>query len=301
MSTARSQASIGIVGVVGLGLVGRAIAQRLLHAGFAVVGFDVQEPACSALRALGGEVATSREIGQRAMCVLLAVFDTGDVVQVLEGAGALLADGHRVQTVIDCSTGDPNRLEQLARRLAARGIGFVEAPLSGSSQQIAAGDATQLLAGDPAAIAACGPVLKAIAHNRIHVGAAGMAARAKLATNLVLGLNRAALAEGMAFAETLGIAPAAFLELVLATPARSAAAEQKGPLMVAGRFEPQSRIRQHLKDVTLMLESAERAGQPLPLSEAHARMMRDAIAAGDGDLDNAAIILQLRRERRPST
>jgi 3-hydroxyisobutyrate dehydrogenase-like beta-hydroxyacid dehydrogenase len=135
----------------------------------------------------------------------------------------------------------------------------------------------------------------------VHVGAAGMAAKAKLATNLVLGLNRAVLAEGMAFAESLGIAPDAFLALVLATPARSAAAEIKGPLMASGNFEPQSRIRQHLKDVGLMLAAAQAAGQPLPLSQTHAQLMRDAIAAGDGDLDNAAIIRQWRRDRRPSS
>ncbi|MDB5858714.1 MAG: glxR, partial [Ramlibacter sp.] len=140
-------------------------------------------------------------------------------------------------------------------------------------------------------------VLDAVATRRVHVGAAGMAARAKLATNLVLGLNRAVLAEGMAFAESLGIPPATFLALVLATPARSAAAEVKGPMMASGRFEPQSRIRQHLKDVGLMLAAAHVAGQPLPLSETHARLMRDAIAAGDGDLDNAAIIRQWRRDR----
>jgi 3-hydroxyisobutyrate dehydrogenase-like beta-hydroxyacid dehydrogenase len=290
------------IGIVGLGLVGRAIAQRLLAAQWPVVGSDLREGAGAELVALGGEaVASAAEVGRRASCVLLAVFDTHDVLQVLEGADGLLAAGHVVATVIDCSTGDPLALEALSSRLAQRGVAFIEAPLSGSSQQIAAGAATQLLGGEARAIAACDAVLGAISERRIHVGAAGMAARAKLATNLVLGLNRVVLAEGMVFAETLGIDPATFLQLVLATPARSAAAEVKGPLMVAGNFAPQSRIRQHLKDVMLMLERAEQAGQRLPLSEAHARLMRDAIAAGDGDLDNAAILLQLRRERRPSS
>jgi 3-hydroxyisobutyrate dehydrogenase-like beta-hydroxyacid dehydrogenase len=290
------------IGIVGLGLVGRAIAQRLIGAGWAVVGFDLQDAARAALAALGGEaLAGAQEVGRRAACVLLAVFETNDVLRVVEGAGGLLAPGHCVQTVIDCSTGDPQLLQALAQRLAARDVAFVEAPLSGSSQQIAAGAATQLLGGEAAAIAACDSVLDAITPTRVHVGPAGMAARAKLATNLVLGLNRAALAEGMVFAETLGIAPATFLQLVLATPARSAAAEIKGPLMVAGAFEPQSRIRQHLKDVNLMLQTAQQSGQALPLTEAHAQLMRDAIAAGDGDLDNAAILLQLRRERRASS
>lgn len=290
------------IGIVGLGLVGRAIAQRLIAAGFHMIGFDVQAPARDAFAALGGEpLAGPLDIGRRASCVLLAVFETKDVVQVLEGEGGLLAPGHQVRSVIDCSTGDPAALQALAARLAQCGVDFIEAPLSGSSQQIAAGEATQLLGGEAGAIAQALPVLEAVTPQRIHVGGAGMAARAKLATNLVLGLDRAVLAEGMAFAETLGIAPAAFLQLVLATPARSVAAEVKGPLMVAGEFAPQSRIRQHLKDVDLMLDSARHAGQPLPLSEAHARLMREAIAAGDGDLDNAAILLQLRRARRTSS
>jgi 3-hydroxyisobutyrate dehydrogenase-like beta-hydroxyacid dehydrogenase len=220
---------------------------------------------------------------------------------VLETEDGLLSAGHVVHTVIDCSTGTPQALQALAARLQERGIAFIEGPLSGSSQQIAAGEATQLLGGEAQAIARHLPVFEAVARQRVHVGAAGMAAKAKLATNLVLGLNRAVLAEGMAFAESLGIAPDAFLALVLATPARSAAAEAKGPLMASGRFEPQSRIRQHLKDVGLMLEAARGAGQPLPLSETHAQLMRDAIAAGDGDLDNAAIIRQWRRDRSPSS
>jgi 3-hydroxyisobutyrate dehydrogenase-like beta-hydroxyacid dehydrogenase len=290
------------IGLVGLGLVGQAVASRLLAAGFAVHGFDLREEARAALQTMGGTALPSvRAIGAAAPCVLLAVFDTKDVLSVLEQDDGLLAPGHAVRTVIDCSTGTPEALQALAARLRPRGIDFIEAPLSGSSQQIAAGEATQLLGGEAEAIARSVAVFDAIARQRVHVGAAGMAAKAKLATNLVLGLNRAALAEGMAFAESLGIAPDAFLALVLATPARSAAAEAKGPLMVSGSFEPQSRIRQHLKDVGLMLDAARAAGQPLPLSQVHARLMREAIAAGDGDLDNAAIIRQWRRDRTLSS
>ena len=187
-------------------------------------------------------------------------------------------------------------LQALAQRLKARGIDFIEAPLSGSSSQIAQGQATMLLGGEADAIAAHTSVLQALAAQRLHVGPAGMGARAKLATNLVLGLNRAALAEGLVFAERMGIAPAQFLQLVLSTPARSDAAAIKGPLMVSDSFAPQSRVRQHLKDVNLMLENARLVGQKLPLSETHAALMRAAVAAGDGELDNAAIVRQLRRE-----
>lgn len=286
-----------VVGLVGLGLVGRALGARLGRAGFTVLGFDRSDGACTAWTQGGGRVAEALEhIGRRCGCVVLAVYDTPGVLQVVEGGGGLL-EGGATRTVIDCSTGDPDALQALAARLAPRGIDFIEAPLSGSSQQIAEGTATMLLGGEVAAIARHAAVLDAIATQRIHVGGAGMGARAKLATNLVLGLNRAALAEGMVFAERLGIAPATFLQLVLATPARSDAALAKGARMVDGDFAPQSRVHQHLKDVQLMLDSAQADGQRLPLTQAHAALLRAAVAAGDGELDNAAIIRQLRRER----
>lgn len=285
------------IGVVGLGLVGTALTKRLLMAGFPVTGFDLREEAGAALAARGGRAAISlAQLASAASCVVLAVFNTDDVLNVVEGtAGLLSVPG--VRHIIDCSTGVPEQLEALAARLKARGIGFIEAPLSGSSQQIEAGDATLLLGGETETLQQCEAVLAAFGNKRIHVGGAGMGAKAKLATNLVLGLNRAVLAEGMVFAENMGISPAQFLALVLASPATSGAAEAKGRMMVEENFEPQSRIRQHLKDVDLMIRDAAASGQKLPLSETHAALMRAAIAAGDGDLDNAAIIRELRRQK----
>lgn len=290
------------VGLIGLGLVGRALAARLAAAGFALLGFDRDAAARRAWAEHGHALADSpAAIGARCTLCVLAVFDSDGVLDVIEGREGLLAGAagqpRLPRTIVDCSTGDPDRLQALAARLAGRGVDFIEAPLSGSSQQIAAGTATLLLGASSDALARHHRLLNAIATQHIHVGGAGMGARAKLATNLVLGLNRAALAEGMVFAERLGIAPEAFLRLVLNTPARSDAALVKGPMMVEGRFDaPQSRIRQHLKDLDLMLAQAAAAGQRLPLAAAHAELLRRAVAAGDGELDNAAVLRQLQRE-----
>jgi 3-hydroxyisobutyrate dehydrogenase-like beta-hydroxyacid dehydrogenase len=281
------------VGLVGLGLVGRALAHRLSIAGCTAIGFDRRDKACAEFAQAGGRVAASlAELRTQCDRIVLAVFDTAGVLEVVD---ALLGCA-TLRAVIDCSTGDPDALQALAARLAARGIDFIEAPLSGSSQQIQQGTATMLLGAGPAALQRHAALLDALSAQRIVVGGPGMGARAKLATNLVLGLNRAALAEGMVFAERIGIAPDTFLKLVLATPARSDAAQTKGALMVSGEFTPQSRIHQHLKDVDLMLQQAAASGQRLPLSEAHAALLRSAVQAGDGELDNASIIRQLRRE-----
>jgi 3-hydroxyisobutyrate dehydrogenase-like beta-hydroxyacid dehydrogenase len=279
------------IGLVGLGLVGTALASRLREAGYTVVGYDLR---AEARTAFGNDAVDSLpQLGARAELVLLTVFDTAGVLQVLEGPGGLLSDDSRVRTVIDCSTGDPDLLEPLAARLKARSIDFLEAPLSGSSAQIADGAATMLVGGDAKVLEREADLLDSLSAHVIHVGGAGMGARAKLATNLVLGLNRAVLAEGMAFARKQGIAPAVFLELVLGTPAASDAARVKGPLMVAGDYAPRSRVRQHLKDVELMLASARAAGLDLPFSQVHAGLLREAVDAGDGDLDNAAILRRL--------
>jgi len=302
------------VGIVGLGLVGSALAGRLQRAGFSVLGHDhcAQASATWADQS-GGALASPQDIGRRCRTVVLAVFDTAGVLQVTEGPQGLLhglleglpqgheqpvAAGPTVPALIDCSTGDPQALEALAGRLAAQGIDFIEAPLSGSSVQISDGAATMLLGASVQALERQEAVLQALSPQRMHIGGAGMGARAKLATNLVLGLNRAALAEGMVFAERLGISRDAFLRLVLATPARSDAALVKGEQMVRGDFTPQSRIHQHLKDVQLMRAAARAAGQRLPLTDTHATLLQAAVDAGDGELDNSAIIRQLQRETR---
>ena len=305
MSTASVFVPSPHIGLVGLGLVGTALAKRLSLAGYGCIGFDVNPVAMKVFESSGFEVVTSViSLLEKTNTLVLAVFDTKGVSDLVSQITQHRADDHQVPSeplvLIDCSTGDPLKLADLAKQLALNNIQLIEAPLSGSSVQIANGDATLLLGGEPRQIEIMGNVLNALATNKVHVGSAGMAAKAKLATNLVLGLNRAALAEGIVFAQAMGIEPAAFLKLVLSTPARSEAAVVKGDMMVKEQFEPQSRIRQHLKDVQLMLDIAQGHSQNLPLSQAHAQLMRNAIEQGDGELDNAAIIRQIRREKSAS-
>lgn len=262
------------VGVIGLGLVGRAIAARLQAAGFEVLGYD-KSP--QAMQRFEGKATVEAKCAKR---IVLAVFDTPDVVQIAAEAAPDL--------FIDCTAGDPKGIEALARDLAAKGVRYVEASLSGSSEAIRRGEATMFTGGDASG---CEDILAAISSRRHGLGAPGMAARAKLATNLVLGLNRAALAEGMAFAEVLGIERRQFLDLYRDSPAASVAAIAKGEKMVSGDYAPESRIRQHLKDVRRMLDYTTLA---LPLTQAHEKLLAAAVAAGDGELDNAALIRRWR-------
>jgi len=181
-------------------------------------------------------------------------------------------------------------------------VQYLDAPISGSSEQTRRGEATVIVGGDRAAFDACADLWPVLGRNVFHVGPCGSGARMKLISNLVLGLNRAVLAEGLAFAEAIGIAPAAALEVLKGSNAYSRAMDVKGRKLVERDYTVQAKLSQHLKDVRLMLRAAGIAGLPLPLTETHGRLLEQAEAAGLGELDNSAIqeVLRLPGRRRAS-
>jgi len=127
------------------------------------------------------------------------------------------------------------------------------------------------------------------------MGPAGSAGRAKLAINLILGLNRLALAEGLVFAERLGLEPARFLEVARQAASYSQVMDTKGPRMVRGDFSAEGRARQTLKDVELMLAQARKVGQDLPLARLNAEILQACLRNGEGDQDNSIVINEIRR------
>jgi 3-hydroxyisobutyrate dehydrogenase-like beta-hydroxyacid dehydrogenase len=281
------------VGLIGIGLLGEALATRLLAAGFQVVGSDVDPARGARLRELGGRAADADEIARACDPIVLAVFSTEQVEGVVE---RLLPKLERTNRILLCaSTCDPDRIAALGARVAAHGVRFLETPVSGTSEQVRRGDGVGLLGGDAATIAAVEPVLAALFPSRFHIGQIGDGGRAKLAVNLILGLNRLALAEGLVFAERLGLDPAAFLEVARGSAASSQVMETKGPKMVRGDFAPEGRARQTLKDVHLMLDQARARGQCLPALETNADVLEACVRNGEGDLDNSVVIAEIRR------
>jgi 3-hydroxyisobutyrate dehydrogenase-like beta-hydroxyacid dehydrogenase len=275
-------------GLVGVGLLGGAIAERLLGAGFRVVVADVDPSRSEALRRLGGEaVGDPSEVFRACDRVLLSLPTSDVVAAVIDRAEGALRPG---QVVIDTTTGAPRDAEAAGARLAARGVAYLDATVSGSSAQARAGDAVIMAGGDPETFAACRDLFAALARSAFHVGPVGSGSRMKLATNLVLGLNRAALAEGLAFARAIGLDPALTLDVLRAGAAYSRVMDAKGPKMVSGDFTPQARLAQHLKDVRLILDEAARAGAVTPLSCVHRGLLESAEAAGFGEADNSAVL-----------
>ena len=284
------------VGLIGVGLLGQALAHRLLGAGFEVIGFDVDPAKNIRFAELGGRAAASiADVAKRCEPIVLAVFSTDQVEQVIEGE-LLPALGERSgKTVLCASTCDPDRVAALGERVAARGLRLLESPVSGASGQVSRGEGVGLIGGDPQTASEMEPILRALFPTYFHIGRIGDGGRAKLAVNLILGLNRLALAEGLVFAGRLGLDPAAFLKVARSSAAYSQVMDVKGGKMTRDEFTAEGRVTQHLKDVHLMLEQAERASQRLPLLEVHADVLEACVRAGEGDLDNSAVIKEIRR------
>lgn len=287
------------VAIVGLGLMGEVFARRLLKAGFPVSGFDIDPARRQMLAALGGKPVDSiAALASDARCILIAVFSTDQVEDVLENH-LLPALGDGSDKIVLCmSTCDPNQLAALASRVIPRGIRFLEVPVSGTSAQVRDGDGVALIGGDMKIAEEIAPVLDALFARRFHIGKVGDGGRAKLAVNLILGLNRLALAEGLVFAERVGLDPKAFLEVAKGSASYSQVMETKGPKMVQRDFTPEGRVRQTLKDAHLMLEQAATFGQVLPALQQHVAVLEACVAAGEAELDNSAIIEEVRRRRR---
>jgi 3-hydroxyisobutyrate dehydrogenase-like beta-hydroxyacid dehydrogenase len=138
-------------------------------------------------------------------------------------------------------------------------------------------------------------VLAAIGRRAVHIGPAGSASLAKLATNLLVALNTAALAEALVLGEKGGLAPGALLDLLKDSAAASKMVDVRGPLMVEGRFEPQMKLELFLKDLRLMLEEGQRLGVALPLTSLTQQLCIATVAGGRGGEDLAALITTLQR------
>ena len=289
------------IGIIGLGLMGTSMARRLMAAGFTVTGFDPRQEARAGLETIGGTaVASIAHVARHCPVAVISVFDTAQVEDVIEGPHGVLSvpSGERqLETVINTSTCDPDRVTALAERAGTKGLGFVELPISGTSDQVARGDGYGLVAGDETLAEAAHDVISAICPRTAYMGEFGNGAKTKLAINLVLGLNRAALAEGLVFAERMGLPLQSFLDAAKASAAYSQIMDVKGGKMIARDFSPHGKVGQSAKDFGLILAAGRSRGQALPLASVYADLMAGCIDAGESDLDNAAVIAEIARRK----
>jgi 3-hydroxyisobutyrate dehydrogenase-like beta-hydroxyacid dehydrogenase len=282
------------IGLVGVGLLGTAVARRLLKAGHRVVGFDPAPDRVRALLTMGGEAATSARavaLASDAVCTLLPSLPT--VEAAVLGPDGVAAAGKPGQVVIQMSTISPALSVRLAAESRARGLDFLDCPVSGASGQVARGEGMLFVGGERRVFERWRPLLEAVLPRAVYVGPAGQAMVLKLVANLLVALHSAAAAEALHLARQAGLDPAVALEVLTGSAAGSRMLEVRGPLMVRGEYPAQMKLDIFMKDLHLIQAAAAAAGAALPLTDTAERLFAAAAEAGHGDEDLAVVLTAL--------
>jgi len=282
------------IGIVGLGLLGHAIASRLIKAGHTVIGFDVLPDRVSALTVMGGTPASSAAAvaqSAEAVCTLLPSLATAEAA--ILGAGGILAGARPDLAVIQMSTISPTLTERLAREVTARGLGFLDCPVSGTSSMVERGDGIFFVGGDRALFERWQPVLESVLARAVLVGRVGQAMVLKLVANLLVALNSAAAAEALTLARKAGLDLPLALDVLNASAAASSMLKVRGPMIVRGEFPAQMKLDLFMKDIHLMQEAATAVGAPLPFTDLAERLYAAAQAQGHGGEDLAVVVTAL--------
>ena len=278
------------VGVVGLGSMGFGIATSLLGAGHNVYGADVNAEAVKRLHATGGSPGDVFSAASELEALVVVVLNAAQAEDVLFGEKGLVARLSSGSVVVSCVTVAPEYARSLAERCSARGVHFLDAPISGGSVKAAQGKLSVMASGTPEAFAAARPVLAAMAEKVFELGdSAGAGSAMKAVNQLLAGTHIAVMAEAMTFAMTQGIDPSTFMKVIPDCAGTSWMLENRGPHIAAGDYTPHSAVDIWLKDLGIVLDVARASKFAAPITAAALQQFIAASGMGLGREDDAAV------------
>jgi L-threonate 2-dehydrogenase len=280
------------IGLIGLGAMGRGMADSLRRADFDVHVCDVRPELAQAFAAKGGTAcATPAQLAAQCDVVLSVVVNAAQTECVLfadDGAAAAMRPG---SVFVMCSTVAPERSIEFERRLAETSVLYLDAPISGGSAKAASGEMTMMTSGTAAAYAACDGVLEALAKQVYRLGdRAGAGSKVKIINQLLAGVHIAAAAEAMALGLREGVDAQALFEVITHSAGNSWMFENRMPHVLAGDYTAHSAVDIFVKDLGLVLDTARTSKFPLPLASTAHQMFMQASSAGHGSEDDAAVI-----------
>lgn len=284
------------VGFLGLGIMGSGMARRLLGAGFGVVAFNRDRAKAEALAAAGAEVAGSaREATEAADVVISMVADDVASRAMWLGERGALAGARRGALAVECSTLTVAWVRELAAAAGHAGLEWVDAPVTGSKGAAAGGELNFLVGATPEGFARAEPVLRPMSRSVTHLGPPGSGAFVKLVNNFVAGVQVAAFAEALAWIERGGVERAKAMSVITDGAPGSPIVKLMAHRMTGPDYTPNFFLGLMAKDLGYAMEESKRAGLALATAEAAWGRFREAIAAGHGEKDMAAVIEPLRR------
>lgn len=278
------------IGFIGLGIMGRPMALNLLKAGHELVVLSTSAAAEELVTAGAATAATPREVAAASEVVITMLPNTPQVREVALGRDGIADGAHPGLTLIDMSSIAPEGAREVGAELAERGVAMLDAPVSGGEPGAVAGTLAIMVGGEPETFERYRAVLLDMGSTATLVGALGAGNVAKLANQTIVAVNIAALAEAVVMAHQAGVDPAAVLDAIAGGLAGSNVMRAKGPMMLAGGFDPGFRIELHVKDLDNVLETGHAVNAALPLTAAVREMMNHLVGAGLADRDHSSLV-----------
>ena len=281
------------IGFIGLGIMGSPMAGHLLHAGHTLYIHSRSKLPDELVEGGATVCANAQEVTKRADIVFLMLPDTPDVEKVLFGEQGVAAGLEKGKTVVDCSSIDPIMTRSFAARIKSLGCDYADAPVSGGQVGAKAASLTIMVGADAQVFDRINPLLMLMGKNITLVGGVGDGQVCKVANQIIVALNIAAVSEALVFASKAGADPAKVRQALMGGFAASRILEVHGERMIKRTFAPGFRIELHQKDLNLALQGARALGVALPQTAGAAQLMQSCSALGHGQLDHSALVTAL--------
>lgn len=278
------------LGFVGLGIMGRPMMKNLLKAGHSVVAYTRTASVLDACVADGAERgASNKDVGARADVIVTMLPDGPQVEEVILGAGGILEGAKPGTIIVDMSSINPLVSQKIAKACAAKGVDFLDAPVSGGEPKAVDGTLAIMVGGGEEAFGKVEPILKCMGSSVTLTGPVGAGNTTKLANQIMVACNIAAMGEALTLATRCGLDPEVVVNAIKGGLAGSAVLNAKSPMLIARNFRPGFRISLHQKDLRNALQTAESTSVALPLTAIVQQMLSALVAGGKGDLDHSAV------------
>jgi len=283
------------IGFVGLGTMGASMAVNLLRAGASLVVWNRTPGRAGAVVELGArEAASPAEVAAKSDAIVVCVSDTPDVEAVVFGPGGIALGARPGSLVIDCSTISPDSTRDFGRRLDARGVGMVDAPVSGGSEGARLGTLTMFVGGTEADVARARPVLEAMGRTVTHLGPLGSGQAGKAVNQVIISGVYLGVAEGVVLGMKAGLDPRLLIEALSGGAAQSWVLTNRAGRMIEDEYPLGFRLGLHRKDLGIALEMARSLGLNLPVAALTAELEDGLTAAGHGDEDMSVLASAIR-------
>lgn len=285
------------IGFIGLGIMGKPMAKNILKAGFELVVCSRTQATVDELVAAGAaSAATPRDLAAQVDLVITMLPNSPEVKQVVLGPNGVIEGAKPGCIIADMSSIAPLASQEIAAALAERGIEMLDAPVSGGQPKAIEGTLSVMVGGKQEIFDLCVPVFKAMAASVVRVGKVGAGNVTKLANQVVVALNIAAVSEAMVLAAKAGVDPDLVYQAIRGGLAGSTVMDAKVPLMLDRKFNPGFRINLHIKDLANALDTSSEVGAPLPLTASVMEIMKTLSNEGHGDSDHSALVRHFEKQ-----